>query len=575
MADEVKHVRVVLEAVGGAQAAEDASRFKASIDGLTQAEGVASDETAALRAELERLRAQTTTLQQAQQQQQRGQADFARLAQESTAKAIDFTTKLAGAAGAVQSLTGALGVQGGAAGLLASMAASAAASAQLGGTFGPSGALVGGILGAAIPAISALSERFETAIERTQRLREETDRLRESMMAQRLEADIAGALADPSMAGAILGAVPPEVLQQQRALAAAQARELDADRSRLERSRQRDGLRREDTTLPEVEAELNAARQRMALLDQEIERRGALEAAQRRQTEATGRLTAVQSEQDLATQARLQASQRAEEAYQREQEAWERYNESILRGLQQEQDARQRLLDLITEQYEKQRSEEERTLRATLEAKAANERVDAETDQREEARLARALRRLEQDANERQESLDRQTEKREEELQTFSDLASGVSRSLVTAVSEIASGAKTSEEAFKGMLASFLAAIAEQALIKAAFEYADAVASAARQDWGGFASHIAAGIAFTGVAVATGAAAGAVSAPPGQGQQASSPDRVAANDGNYGRTMFVNNWNAPVVSAGTEADVGRTLDRLGRRAYQRYGRVAA
>jgi hypothetical protein len=579
VADEVKRVRVVLEAVGGAQAADDASRFKASIDGLAQAESAAGDETAALRAELERLRTQTANLQQAQTSQQQRQADFSRLAQESTARAIDFTTKLAGAAGAVQSLTGALGVQGGAAGLIASMAASAAASAQLGGTFGPQGALVGGILGAAIPAIAALVDSYEDATERTARLREETDRLRESMMAQRLEADIAGALADPSMAGAILGAVPLETLQQQRDLAAAEAREADMRASQARPFAERRGARLSGSSaaadLAAAEADLRAARERMALIDQEIDRRGALAAAQDRQAAAQSRLTAAQSEHDLAERAAREGGQAADERYAREQEAWERYDDAIRSGLEAQIDATLRAKAANDERnraalegYEQWKAAEEERHRL-IEASAAR------SDAANEAFARSSLERLQRDTRERTQQLDRETEKREKELSTFSDLASGVSRSLVTAVSEIASGAKSSEDAFKGMLAAFLAAIAEQALIKAAFEFAEAVASAARQDWGGFGQHLAAGVAFTGVAVATGAAAGAVSAPPGQGQ-ASSPDRVGSSGGDSGGKMtLVNNWNAPQVVAGTEADVGRTLDRLGRRAYQRFGRLAA
>lgn len=81
--------------------------------------------------------------------------DLGRAATLATARAIDFTTKLSGAANAVQSLAGQLGVQGGAAGLIGSIAGTSASMAQLGAMAGPQGALVGGIVGALIPAMTA------------------------------------------------------------------------------------------------------------------------------------------------------------------------------------------------------------------------------------------------------------------------------------------------------------------------------------------------------------------------------------------------------------------------------------
>lgn len=581
MAEE-KRVRVVFEAVGGAAAADDASRFKTAVEGIPPAAGAAGASTDALEAKLAELQARVSTLQQAQQRQQATQQDFSRVATEATQKSIEFTSKVAAAAGAVQGLTSALGVQGQTAGLIGAMAGSAAAGAQLGAVFGPQGALVGGILGAAIPALAALAQEHDAAAEAAARQREQVDQLRQTLLAQRLEADIAGALSDPAMAGAILGSVPEDTLRQQRDLAAAQARAADERASRARAAVGVGGGRGArlagGPTARDVEAaeqELRTAQQRMALFDAEIERRARLADETARQAEAQARFTAAQGEQDRAERGRREASQAAEERFQREQAAWEAFNQAVIRGLQQEQDARERLLELVTEQYEKQQELQEAALRAAQEEKAAFERVDAERREREDAFARDSLQRLRTESRDRTEQLDRETAKREEDLAVFGELAGGISRSLVVAVSEVTSGAKTAEEAFKGMLASFLTSIAEQALISAMKEYAEAIAAFARYDFGGGAGHVAAGLAFTGVAVATGAAAGAVAAPS-QGQtQPDRPDSMAANDGNYGRTVFVNNWNAPTIAAGTEADVGRTFDRFGRRAAQRFGRIAA
>lgn len=90
---------------------------------------------------------------EAVQRAERSVADFSGGARESTQQAIMFTQRLAAAGAAVQSLASAFGSDNASAGLIAKFAQATASGAQLGAVFGPQGALVGGIVGAAIPAI--------------------------------------------------------------------------------------------------------------------------------------------------------------------------------------------------------------------------------------------------------------------------------------------------------------------------------------------------------------------------------------------------------------------------------------
>jgi hypothetical protein len=569
---EEKRVRVVFESVGGAAAADDASRFTQALGGVEAAEQQTGESTAALRAEIERLQQQVAGLQQAQQRGQQQQQSFAAAQLQAANNAIQLTQRIQAAASAIGSMATALGSEGTgrAAGLLGAMTASAAAGAQLGMTFGPQGALVGGILGAAIPALTALTEQHDAAAEAAARQREEVDRLRQSLLAQRLEGDIEGALADPSMAPAILGSLPDDTIRQQRDIAALRAREEDQAAAALRR-RAAQGEALSDEEIAQAQgAGLRAAQQRLALLDAEAERRRALAQATRDQADAERLRAAGAEEQERERHAReRQHSAERREISETEalsaEAAAKRYEDAWVA-------AEERRMAAASEAYDQWKELQEQQTAAYLE-NLARQQAANEEHQREFA--SSSLAQLQREQRDRTAQLDRETEQRQQQLQGFADIAGGVSRSLVTAVAEVTSGAKTAEEAFKGMLSSFLMSIAEQALISAMREYAEAIASFARYDFGAGAGHVAAGLAFTGVAVATGAAAGAVSAPSAPSQQADRPDRVGGDQGNGGRVVNIVNWNAPVAVAGSEAEAGRMIGRLGDRAAGRFGRLAA
>lgn len=136
---------------------------------------------------------------------------------------------------------------------------------------------------------------------------------------------------------------------------------------------------------------------------------------------------------------------------------------------------------------------------------------------------------------------------------------------LTDALSATIAGTESADEAFQGMLAGFLEMISQRAVIEAAAQYAAAVGALASQNYAGFAGHIAAGTAWAGVAVAAGAAA--VAAAPSANQPAEpTQEEQTARQGDV-----VINWNSPVVTATTRADLGREIGRTAREGARRFG----
>lgn len=562
MADEEKRVRIVFEAVGGAAAADDAERLKEALGGVEQQAGATEGETAELRATIESLTARLAQLEAANDGAAAKTRSLEQAFQAQVQKAIQVTQGIAGAAGAVAGLAGALGGGGGAlqqgADLVSKVAASTAAFAQLGMQLGPQGAIVGGIVGALIPAISSLIEANDQLSESARIAAEEQSRLDE--ISQRMSAERQAQVRREIESGRILTLSQAEITRA-RLLAEADLQDAVSERDALEAryaNATGDRARRAQEDVAEYDARIRALITTIGNLG-EAEGRLASPLATRgqsapvvRQRRSGGGGGGDDGQAEI--QRRLMA------AYEEQQRAAERLNA-----------IEQRRLDLIAEQTELRerlaRREEERSRALwTAQRQEERERLDAIRDQ---------------NARKEQETLRAQTqqyqaelERRTSDIQKFTDIAGSVSGSLVTAISEITSGAKTAEEAFKGLLASFLSSIAERALVEALAEYAAAAGAFARYDFGSGAAHVGAGILWTGVAVATGAAAGAVSAPPAQ-PQADSPDRASRDQGSGGRVTYVTNWNAPVVAAGTYAEVGRTVNRTTDASERRFGRLAA
>lgn len=197
---------------------------------------------------------------------------------------------------------------------------------------------------------------------------------------------------------------------------------------------------------------------------------------------------------------------------------------------------------------------EMREARDELLASKAEEAAQLEIDiaKRQYEELARLGEEQEQ---ERIAADERAIEHRQSMMNDLGGMMAQTTMMLGKSVAAIATGEQTAEQAFEGMAKSFLEMIAQYAAMKAATEFADAIASFARYDYSGGAQHIAAGVAFTAVAVATGVGAAAIGSAP------SAPARPEAGGGTeaaQGGDVVIN-WNSPVITAGTQAELGREL----------------
>lgn len=439
--------------------------------------------------------------------------DMGDAARESTQQAIQFTQRLSAAAGAVQGLASQIGLEGDAAGLIGRIASLTASGAELGGMFGPQGAIVGGITGLAVSTLPALFDALTATVPPLQEVEEETRDVAEAMDAAAVSATSAAEALDTfigriSTSGrrrelAVLGEQVAQLSDQYAA-----ARDSADAMTRLGAGEIEDQIRRLSARADEIREELadteaNAAR------------------APRRQSGAD----------------------RAE----REREANEEFL-GVLREITAELESNRRAEEELAAVREANRQKE-------LEARQGE--ADRERDE-----IAAAMERLEA-YDDRMDEVSRQAQAASEErIASYQSVTGVVVGGLTDALSAIIAGEKTAEEAFKGLLASFLEFISEQAALKAAYEAAAAIESAATQDWGGFAQHTAAALAYGAVAIAAGAGAAALSQPSagGQDKPAGPEERDQGEGGGRGDTVI--NFNSPVVTAGTRAELGRDLCSL-------------
>ena len=455
--------------------------------------------------------------------------------------AIAFGQRVAAAGAAVQGLMSALGVEGQAAGLIGKITQTSTAMAQLGATLGPQGALVGGILGAAVPAMVELfnaTERQAEAARDAARAAEEERVAQEALTDRILSQFAARRQVQSLMRGE--GYASPESARQAAASAATTISDLEGMVERIRRTGEQLGV---DTS------------ERVRALEDRIAReRGLLAGA----TQAEERLV---SAAEVAPAARRGGGGR-------------RRAETPQAAAVDEGDAMAVVRDIIGEQNA--------ALAEQLELMEALNRQKAEA-QDKDASIAAARAEQHEAELERQtelkdsliESADKQREVADRQRQEYMGVTSVIAGGLNDALQAIISGNKTAEEAFTGLLASFLKYISEQSMLKAIYEYAEAIASFASYKYDQGAQHLAAGIAYTAVAVAAGAGAAALSAPSAKGSSEEKPasPESGRGDGGGGGGDIVINWNSPVVTAGTRAELGRDMAGMIRAGTQRYGTV--
>lgn len=213
--------------------------------------------------------------------------------------------------------------------------------------------------------------------------------------------------------------------------------------------------------------------------------------------------------------------------------------------------------------------------RAEIEMYESIKAAARETWEEEKAASRERMERAIEERDAQIEALEKQKLAAREAGEEIRDHAMGVLQpavsGLVDALSAVLAGTKSADEAFMGMLSSFLEMISQQAALEAAKEFASAIASFASQDYPGGAMHIAAGVAWTGVAIAAGA--GAVATAPAAQSAPASPERGATNSGSGDRTVVVN-VNGPMMNAGGRAELGRDIRSLVEEGDRYYGSAA-
>lgn len=464
-------------------------------------------------------------------------ADRAGVTVESFSRGFQNTAqRIQGVAGAVQSLASALGSEDRTGSLIASAAGTTAQFAAMGAMFGPGGAIVGGIIGLTTSILS-LARANDDAAESARRARDMMRELADQRIAERNEAARAEAIRTGAFAG-----ISEEDLTREREMRIIRREELRTEfeelRERGRRTREMyEGAGREVpeaiarpilTRIREINAEFRALGAEATSITGELsERAGGLGGAPeptRRRGGGGRRATAPVAAAEPEAATRLDSMRFFAEA-----------------ELEITEDTNNRLIEM-------------REARDELLASKAEEAAQLEIDiaKRQYEELARLGEEQEQ---ERIAADERAIEHRQAMMNDLAGMMAQTTMMLGKSVAAIATGEQTAEQAFEGMAKSFLEMIAQYAAMKAATEFADAIASFARYDYSGGAQHIAAGVAFTAVAVATGVGAAAIGSAP------SAPARPEAGGGTeaaQGGDVVIN-WNSPVITAGTQAELGREL----------------
>ena len=475
--------------------------------------------------------------------------------------AINLGQRLAGASSAVQGLIGQLGGQSRTAGLIGATLQTSVQFAQLGAGLGPGGALVGGILGALIPAIRELISAQDDAAESARALQHEEEMLTErgQRMAEerreqvRLEVESGAILTlseeEISRATSLAAERRIEIYGQLQTVAGALRRAeeqgMDHTSGRFrEWTEQAATLR---TELLDVTAQINN-------LDRVTLERGV--AGSVLANEGGGGGTTPPPTRGGGT----------DHSAERQREALE-FKASLAAADQADSDARMARLE---EEYEANERLVSRKLVWQSQLDEADKQSAQEERERDEARL---------------ESLGRQQDaalaQMQEHQQAVTEQASATGAELISTmtnvISQIAEGNATAEEGAQLMLAAFLQALSQRAQIEALASVAQAISSAASMNFAGMAGHIAAALAWGAVAVATGVGGSAISAGVSRAQATrAEAERPAAarssetTEGKGGGTTVIN-FNGAVVTAQTTAELGRTLDRTVGVARRRFG----
>lgn len=457
-----------------------------------------------------------------------------------------FQQRAAAAASQVQALATQFGSGSGAqaAGLIGRIFQSSAAFSQLGSVLGPAGSFTGAIIGAALPAIGDLITATDQQAEAHRRAREEIDAQARSL--RQLSEDQARAARESAdLRRQLYGGGT----QAEGEAAAQTAEQADRRIAQLEAQRRSARSRGQEGRVRALEQELTRLRQER-FTGEAIAGATAAASIDRQQQEA-------EAERSQRTGPRRDPDAAARETvrkYEEQQAAAQAAAEEQLRIYRESAEAAQEL--------EQQREEEHaRELeRIKTEQQAVADAIEDRKD-REEDELQRLTERN-----------DAMKELYQEQVDSYREVTGVVVGGITETLTAIISGQQSAEQAFRTLLAKFLEYISEKAGLQAAAEAAEAIGAYARYDYGSGAQHTAAALAWAGVAVAAGVGAAVATPPPPQQQQGPARPGSRASSGERERGgEVVINWNSPVVTAATRAELGRDLGNMLGAARTRFG----
>jgi hypothetical protein len=482
----------------------------------------------------------------------------ARQQQLAATQAIAFGQRIAGAANAVQGLIGQLGGQSRTAGLIGATIQTSTQFAQLGSALGPQGALVGGIVGALIPAMRELINAQDEAAQSARALAAEEELLTER--GQRMAEERRRQVQSEVDSGHIL-TLSEEEISRATALAAERRTEVYEDLQRVVVALQRAEEQGMDHTsgrfqewsgqAATLREELRAVTSQINALDQATLSRG--QAASADENEAASASVARRRPSgggaDARADAAIAARERIEAAY---QSAADQEAAALARAMEAE--AQQ---DAMRERYFQNQAE-----RADAEDAKAQELADRDQE------------RLEQLGRMQDAALEAQAAHTQAVTEQAQSTAASLISSMTDVISQMAEGNATAEEGAQLMLASFLQAISQRAGIEALAQVAQAIGS--YPDVAGIAAHAAAALAWGAVAVATGVGGSAISADVSRAQSArqqaerpAAPRSEGVTEGKGGGTTVIN-FHGPVMTAQGRATFGRMLNELGDEGRQRW-----
>ena len=497
--------------------------------------------------------------QQAQAQGQAGQA------------AVQFGQRIAGVANAVQSLVSRLGSRDQTAGLVGSIASTTAQFASMGAALGPQGAVGGAIVGFTA-SIYELAHAHSAAAEAAR------DQ-------QNAEAHLAEARAQAASARALAGGGTDADAQAQI------QRHYETIARAQEQIRQLEAVGTGDAstadywlgTLQQLEQMIDTGRgttremQIQRLHDEVSQAQDAIDQLNSVTQDATGLGGLGGHEQGFTPRGFTAPTEGGAGPHRPgggggRQSPEEQEQERLLDLLEQTNETR-RLGAQLAEEYSqhtqegtKAEAEAERAYQAQL---RATQRQEEEADRARHKGIQQAMR----DEDDRKRKLQQEAQQRQQEGQ---QATGAIISDLTNVFSIMAQGQMDAAHGAEMLLAAFLQYISQRATIEALAQVAQALGS--YPDFGGMALHFAAAAGWAAVAIATGVGGAALAsdaqskgaAAQSQAQsQPSSPQPHSGNEKGGGNT-YVINWNAPVVTAQTEAQLGRGVRRIVDRAAQRF-----